>query len=227
MRTFLAPTFLFAVAAILVGAASYKAFPLKPADESASQADFKAFHDKFLGVVKNKDTTALLELVDPNIKVGYGAEEGVAAFKRHWKLDQSPADSPLWAKLGRILEMGGVFQKDTFVSPYLLPNWPSQFKKSEYGAITGKNVNVRSRPAADAPVVKQSSYDIVRFLFDSFSAAPTTTINGETWSWVKIALPNGAEGYVWGKFFYGPLDYRAGFRKVGDGWKMTYLVSGE
>jgi len=44
---------------------------------------------------------------------------------------------------------------------------------------------------------------------------------------VKVSLSTGQEGYVWGRFFHGGLDYRAEFRKVDGNWKLSALVAGE
>jgi hypothetical protein len=218
---------LTAVSLLLLGAASFKAFSLRPVDEASLQPDFEVFRASLLAAVQQKDVAALMGLVDENVRVSSrGAQDGAASFRRHWELEQTPAQSQLWGRLGRVLELGGTFQGDRFVAPYIHTKWPEEYDRAEYGFISGSNVNIRGRAALDAPAVKQANYEVVRFVWDSFAAPPTATVNGETWPWVKVALATGHEGYVWGKFFHGGLDYRAEFRQVGGQWKLVAFVAG-
>ena len=215
------------VSLALLGAASFKAFTLNPVDEAGLQPGFEVFRASLISAVQQKNVSALMELVAPEVRVGHiPGQTGVAAFRARWQLDQSPAESPLWAPLGRVLALGGAFEGETFVAPYDHAKWPAEFDRTEYGAITGTNVNVRGRAALDAPVVRQSSHQIVRFVWDSFSAPPAATVGGETWPWVKVALPGGQVGFVWGKFFHGGLDYHAEFQQTDGAWKLTAFYAG-
>lgn len=207
--------------------AKFEAHKLTPVDEATQKPDLVAARDALKDAVKKKDVEALLKLVDPNIKCGSGGKDGIASFKTRWHLDANAAESPLWQVLGRVLDLGGTFEGDQFVAPYVFAKWPESHNSFEFGAITGDKVNVRSKPAKEAPAVKQLNYDIVRFVFDSFEKPATLTIDGETWPWVKVGLANGSEGYVWGKFFQSPLGYRAGFQQTNAEWKLTSFVSGD
>lgn len=86
----------------------------------------------------------------------------------------------------------------------------------EYAAIVGQNVNVRSRPNLNAPIITSLSYDIVKLNQSS---------NTNSQSWFKILAPT--PGYVSSKFVRTPFDYRACFKKSNGKWVMTALVAGD
>ncbi|MBI2435916.1 MAG: SH3 domain-containing protein [Candidatus Hydrogenedentes bacterium] len=211
----------------LIAAAKFEAGTVGPVDQAQQHPDFLAFRDSLRAAIQNKNVESLLKHVDTNVQCSHGGEEGIADFREKWKLDQNPGASPLWQELGRILALGGAFQKEQFVAPYVYAKWPESYDSFQFAAITGQNVNVRARAALDAPALKQSTYGIVRIVLDSWEAPPTQTIDGETWPWVKVGLSNGAEGYVWGKYVVSPLGYRAGFNKTNGEWKLIFLVAGD
>jgi hypothetical protein len=67
---------------------------LMPVDEAAALPDFFSFRARLLQVIARRDAAALLEIVDPAIKNGFGGDDGKAAFEREWR--PSSADSGGW-----------------------------------------------------------------------------------------------------------------------------------
>ena len=148
-----------------------------------------------------------------------------------WELD-SPDKIPqsnLWSTLETLLPLGGQFNDygkgAYFEAPYLGPCWPATAEPYEFGAVIGAGVRLRSGPGLSTQILKTLSYDLVEYL----ETTPTEeTISGETHPWIKVRLADGMEGFLYGKFYRSPLDYRAGFQKNDAGqWQMVLLVAGD
>jgi hypothetical protein len=203
-----------------VGAAQSR--KLNPVDEAPKDPSFKAFRDRLLAAVKQRDETVLYESLDPQITNGFGGKGGITEFKTQWKMGGER--TRLWDELVTILSMGGSFSnvggQKSFCAPYVYSNFPDDLDAYGYAAITGTGVRVRAAANLNAPVITALSHDIVQL-----DAEPSTS--GDTSEWVKIIAPNGKKGYVFGKYIRRPIDYRACFEKKQGKWKMTVLVAGD
>ena len=62
---------------------------LAPVDQSASDPTFLAFKVRLLGVLQRRDVPALLAAIDPKIRVSFGENDGIATFRKYWKLDRA------------------------------------------------------------------------------------------------------------------------------------------
>src|ERR1044071_8388557 len=106
-----------------VGLVSAQAPRLEPVDQAPQQPDFLAFRNELRQTIARRDVAALLRVVHPNIKSSFGGDDGIEAFKRHWRLDRP--DSELWRELGAVLALGGTFlDPDQFAAPYVYSKWP-------------------------------------------------------------------------------------------------------
>lgn len=199
---------------------------LYPVDEAKQDPSFKAFRDQLFVAIKKRDSKFILNSLDPNISVSFGVcGEGVKCFREYWQLNQ-PNNSQLWSTLSNVLALGGSFEtsgsEKYFCAPYVSANFPAKVNGEqlegvhEYAAIIGQNVNVRSRPNLNAPIIASLSYDIVKL-------DQSSNINNQ--GWFKIIAPT--PGYVSSKFVRSPFDYRACFKKSNGKWLMTALVAGD
>jgi hypothetical protein len=197
-------------------------------DESAQDPTLVQFLDQLKKTVSDKDKAALLAAIDPTIRVSFGSDQGIEAFRKMWVLDTHPETSPVWKELNDALSLGGNFSKmapGTYFIPYLYENFPNNVDAFQYGGITGSNVNVRSAPSLGAPVIAQLTYDVVK------AEAPLTAsvrIGDYTYPWVAIVTPDGKKGYVAQKYIRKPVDYRMGLRKDSTNhWKINLFVTGD
>lgn len=201
---------------------------LEPVDEAARKPDFLAFRLQLQDTVKKKDVEALLPHIAGNIQLGKTNESGLDAFRKFWKLDESPGDSKLWQELNDVLRLGGAFLEDgRFLAPYVYAKWPRDVDRFDYAVVTGSNVYIRAKPIRESPHVAQLSYAIVRNYPVSRGELVIDTLGGETYPWRKIGLPEGNTAFVWGKFVRSPLEYRAVFEKIDGVWQLSHFVSGE
>lgn len=202
-------------------------------DDSVNDPELKSFLDSMRDAVRKRDVTSLLEYTADDVVCGFGGDDGKAAFVRMWKLQEKPEESPLWRELGEVLRLGGTdFTEQegvrAFIAPYIVETWPDEVDTFEFGAIVGDKIHVRSGPGKDHPVLATVSRIIVRIEDEPGHPEPRQeTINGETFPWQRIALPDGQMGYVWGKYVRSPAGYRATFVRENGKWRMSVFVAGD
>ncbi len=86
---------------------TYRAYRLAPSDEGKNDPSFHAFRQKLLEAISRKDAKFLLSIVDPNIQISFGGEEGIRAFREVWKPDD--VNSEVWDTLAQLLRLSGTF----------------------------------------------------------------------------------------------------------------------
>lgn len=200
---------------------------LAPVDEADKDASFKLFRKKLIGAVQKRDVKYVLSVVDPNIKNGFGGDDGIANFKKQWKITSS-AKSPLWGELLFVLTHGGAFQregrKQIFWAPYIYSSFPENLDAFDYSAIIEKDVKLLARPALSAPVVANLSYNIVKVDYQNSVKSKT---NADEYAWLKVSTFGGKTGFVPERFVRSSTDYRAAFEKKRGQWKMTVFLAGD
>jgi hypothetical protein len=203
---------------------TYRARQLRPIDEGQQDPSFHAFRQKMLEAISRKDAKSLLSVVDPNIQISFGGEEGIQAFRELWKPED--VNSEVWNTLAQLLRLGGTFgeSKNEFWAPYVFSRFPDNYDGFDFLAIIARDVKVRSEPNDKAPMIASLSYDIVLNLSGSDSQEPKNKADP---IWVRIRLPDGREGFVSALFIRSPTDYRAGFKKNAGKWLLTHFVAGD
>lgn len=214
------------LAVFTLSAAAQSERQLLPVDEAAKDVSFKQFRDKLISAVRRRDAKYVLSVVDPNIKNGFGGEDGIANFKKKWKIAALKSD--LWNELQFILTHGGAFQTEgknkTFFAPYIYSNFPEDLDAFKYNAISDKNIKLLATPFLTAPTVAALSYNFVEVDFQHSLKDKT---NNEKYSWLKVETLGGKKGFVPARFVRSPIGYRAGFEKKKGLWKMVFLVAGD
>jgi hypothetical protein len=194
---------------------------LLPVDEAVRDPELFAFRARLQEAVARHDVAALLEAVDPNIKVDFGGGGGIADFRNAWKL-QDGDKSPLWAELGLVLALGGAFQGDNlFAAPYVFTS--NKVDAYEQAVVLGTNVRVRAEPRVGSPVLATLSFDIVRLS----QAARSRLTPEQAEEWTAVELQGGRTGYIASRYVRSPIDYRALFNKIDGRWRMTAFVAGD
>ena len=77
---------------------------LKPVDEAPLDPEFLAFRTRLQAAVTKHDAAALMEVVHPEIKHGFGGDDGIHAFKELWRHEDP--NSELWMQLVYVLGLG-------------------------------------------------------------------------------------------------------------------------
>jgi hypothetical protein len=179
-------------------------------DEAANDPSFAEYRGKLLAAVRARDAKAVVALSDPHIRTSFGGDDDVTELEKVLTED-------LWRELEQTLELGGTFREGMFWAPYVYSAWPDAHDSFETLAVIADDVPLRESADANAPAIATLSRDLVT------RASPP----GEGGSWQKVKLGGGRTGFVEAKFLRSPADYRAGFSKGADGWRMTALVAGD
>lgn len=205
---------------------------VRPVDEAAKDASFLAFRTKLIAAAERHDAKYILSIIDPRIKLGFGGDDGIANFKKIWRINAG--DSEFWDEFLAVVKNGGAFdgkgskKYQSFTAPYTFSSWPADLDPFEYIVIFGSDVNLRDRPAADAKIIGTLSYNVVKP--DNEQSTTVKTGTGEddwVFDWRKVETLGGKSGFVKAKYARSSIDYRAGFEKIRGTWKLTFFVAGD
>jgi len=187
-----------------------------PVDESSLDSTFIVFKSRLLNALDSKDVGFITSILDDNIKVSFGGDDGKKDFINYWNLDSERSE--FWLEMKTCLGLGGTlenYEEKMFVFPYLYSRWPDEFDAFEFGAIISPQVKLKSKPDNAAKTISFLNYEIVNLL----------NLSGK--DWVELETQDGTIGYVRQNELRSPIDYRAGFMNQGGGWKMVFFVSGD
>jgi hypothetical protein len=225
-------TFSFIVAATILSTVSLaQERYVKPVDEGREDASFLSFRTKLIAAAERRDAKYILSIVGPAITSGFGGDEGIAGFRRTWKINDKK--SRFWDEFLRVLKSGGKFEQSDgpanfFTAPYLYSQMPDDLDHFEYHAIFGNNVNLREKPDQSSRVISQLSYNIVKI--DEPAAIKKKTGPGEwdwEYDWHKVTTLGGRSGWVKAEYVRSAIAARAGFEKKRGSWKMVFFVEGD
>lgn len=223
-RTFLTVFFFIASSAVAIIAQERY---VRPVDEAALDASFSEFRTKLINAAEKHDAAYIIRILDPEIRVSFGDDGGIADFKRFWKINSK--NSKFWNEFLPVIKNGGSWTKGekgmkTFWAPYTFNSWPEDLDAFEHHVIFGSNVNLRESPDIGSPVVSQLSYNVVTVESDPDTAAGRIRENS---GWSKVRTLGGKQGWTSNVFVRSPIDYRAAFDKIRGVWKMTAFVAGD
>jgi hypothetical protein len=137
-----------------------------PVDQAVRDPGFFAFRARLQRAIAARDTTALLAVLDPSIKLSFGGDGGPERFREMWLEPNSRRRGlDVWTRLAEVLALGGRFWND-----------------SSFVAREG---------------------------------------------WRAVRLPGDRPGYVRAGDVRSPIDYRAGFVRGLEGWRMTFFIAGD
>lgn len=202
-----------------------------PVDEAVQDPSLFAFRARLQRTIAERDTSALLAVVDSAMKVSFGRDAGIEEFERMWLAipDGDVAADPeadIWAELGAVLALGGRFMGDSlFYAPYTFDafppgEWPSDHDPYEALIAIDDAVPVLAAPDPDADTLAVLSFHLVRHEWRSTVAQPPA-------GWTAIRLADDALGFVRSRSVRSPLDYRAVFERRDGRWRMTVFIAGD
>lgn len=200
---------------------------LKPIDEATKDPSFLAFRTKLIAAAERRDAIYIYSIIDPRIKLGFGGEDGIANFKKTWKLTSK--SSEFWSEFLTVIKNGGGFAEKgrLFTAPYTFSAWPEDLDAFEYLTIFGNNVNLRDAPSKDGKIIGSLSYNIVRVDTERSVMNNAARDDDRRFTWYKVKTLGGKEGFVNADFVRSSIDLRAGFEKMRGKWKMTFFLAGD
>jgi len=189
---------------------------LQPVDEAPRRPDFLEFRRRLQDAVSQRDASAVLAIVHPNVRISFGDGNGVEAFKKE---HLAKGDSNFWEEFATILRLGGRFRmEDAFDAPYTFSAWPADLDSFECLAAVGTRVRVRAAAGLNAPTLRTLDFAIVRALPPDGAATP---------GWRRVQLADGRTGYISSQFVRSPIDHRALFQLQDGRWRLMAYVAGD
>lgn len=212
--------------------------PFPPRDETNTDPSLASFVADMKKAVASRDQAWIKKSLADDAESSVDSELNKDAFVKTWDVDNDSSD--FWRIVSRAMDMGGVFLHDTadhsgkfqFVFPYTYAlDLSIEDDFYDMGVITGKNVNLRSKPDLKSEVVAQLSYDIIRFMTDTKQGLQITSgANGlGEPEWYKIeTYGRDKKGWVNWRFVYNLMGPRLFLYKESSGkWKISALITGD
>ncbi|MEB3211752.1 MAG: SH3 domain-containing protein, partial [Leptolyngbyaceae bacterium] len=190
--------------------------PLQLSDEGQTSGDFIAFRNTLRQAVQNRDAEFIRAIAAPGIRLTFGLPITIE------DLDLDNPNAPFWKHMEKAIATGcanevfGVApERESWICPhvFLAPDALPSIDPYEDIVIVGENINVRSAPTDDSPVIDTVSNEVVRHDYDSANEMTDaqrqamSTLEG----WQPIITSTGQRGYVSSRYAYSPIGYRAFF----------------
>ena len=204
--------------------ASAETLTWPPFDDAGQDPSFKAYRDRLLTAVEQRNVDAVLAASSPQIDVTFGGEPGREAFR---EMLTGHDNEFVWQTLERVLKEGGGFRDGLFQAPWTYLYVPPQnLDVYSVAIVAGKNVRLRKGPSTEAAVIRPLSYEVILLAdYDPNRQDTVQDASGREWKLVKTL--DGEEGWIASSYLRLLTDHRAGFEKTGDGWQMIFFVAGD
>jgi hypothetical protein len=191
---------------------------LVPQEQSVRDKSLQALLDTMRGIVRRKDSKALLARMAADFKVEFDVGKGPEVFRRHWN-PEAPA-SPVWAVLDRLFSLGGTFYSDSlFALPYVYTRFPYDLDRLSYVVATGE-VPLRAEAKSGAVRVGVLKDSLVRLVTPLTPPAMLVQL-----PFVAVEHPERGVCYVAGSDVYSPAGHRAFFEKRQGQWRWLSLAA--
>jgi len=191
---------------------------LLPVDEAAKVPDFFAFRAQLQNAVARHDVQAVLAVVHPHVMMGFGSDQGMAAFVARWQPHEPKTQ--LWDTMSTVLALGGAFNPDgSFYAPYTNSRWPLP-DAIGYLAALDSNVPVYAAPHKRSSTVGKLNFEIVAWVDNADT--PRIPVG-----WTAIQWRAGKTAYVESRRVRSPVDYGITFRKIDGRWTITNFYAGD
>jgi hypothetical protein len=193
---------------------SFKYYELSPVDQANEVKGLIEFRDELITNIKERNIDFLYKYFDEQGKWDFGGTTKEQILES-W-------DEESWLELQKAVLLGGAFfdeEKTLFISPYTFMLFPDEFEDSyEFEVAIKDHVEVYIPKDVDSNLIEILNYTIVKRIYedDEYDSY-----------WKKIEMSDGRVGYVIGDSIRSPIDYRIGFEKVKNDWKITFFLAGD
>jgi hypothetical protein len=205
--------------------------PISVPDTTATDASFARFSARLQTAIRDRDSQYLKSILPADgIAIGYGRPTKIADLKL-----ENP-DSDFCGILAYTTRPGCgrslVNSKDwlcstvgqNFMQQYPQPAKVDPFVYATRSVIVlGQNVNVRSQPNLNSPVIAQLTNEVVNRNPNNKDIFDRNPQRG----WAAIVLNNNKVGYVSSRYAYFPWGYTLLISKVNQQWQITQVLAGE
>ena len=189
--------------------------PFLPRDDAASLPEVRAIRDSLLAIVARRDSAALLAMVAPDVKLGFGGDDGIANARATWFA--ADRDPDVWHTLTDLLTHGGEGDSTQFTAPYWFTGrLPEAADPFEALVVIDSATVVRDAPDSTAAPLGTLGLVVVR---GADAAAPA--------GWTALTLDSARVGYVRSAQVRSPIGWRLRLEKHDGRWWIVFLVAGD
>lgn len=207
-----------------------------PRNDTDQDPSLAAFVTDLKKAITAKDAEWIKAALDKDVMSSLGDEPGIESFLNYWTPENNSTD--FWPYLKRVVDMGGVFLHDKndetgrfqFVFPYVY-DIDLHLEDDYYmiGAITVKNVNLRSAPDTKSNVITQLSHNVIFFNYENEDMSNVALNSCDDPEWYLIeTYDRKYKGWVSWQYVYsvtGPRLFL--FKDKSNHWKVSAFVAGD
>jgi len=184
----------------------------EPRDQCGKLDGSYAFRMKLADAVLARDEDALLALVSPFVKLGFGGDYGHEGLKRQLR------EGGLWYELEKLLPLGCAPHSSAgFTMPWYFAQDMDEADPFVAYIVTGKKVALRKTPSGDGELLEELDWALVACHQDRDAE------NG----YVPVHHSDGRTGYVEETSLRSVIDYRLLAERQEEGWQVTFIGAGD
>lgn len=185
-----------------------------PRDECATLPGARAFREKLAAAVLARDAEAIAGMAVPDVRLGFGGQDGRARLLQKLKA----ADGALMSELEQLLPLGcaGTDGGGLTIPWYFAQNFGDT---DSYSAMltTGTDIPLLATANSGAAVRQRLSWDIVSLEGGLKPGA----------AFQQVRTAKGQKGYIATAQLRSLLDHRLLAVRQGEEWKITALLAGD
>lgn len=208
-------------------------------DEVEPGSDFYRFREQLREAVQKRDRRFVKSIIPAT-----GLAIGFSVPRSSEELNLDDPRGQFWSQLEKAIAVGCTLTEnwssdavdpdsEIWECPKVNQALARQFSESQsqpgvswaqdHVAIVGENVNVRSQPRIDSSVIGTLSNQVMRRDRQQPIDPNFDPIDG----WTAVMLPIDRPGYIYNRYVYAPLEYRALFGKVDGEWQLLHMPGGD
>lgn len=185
-----------------------------PRDECGTLPGARAFREKLAAAVLARDADAIAAMAIPNVRLGFGGDDGRARLLQ--KLKQS--DGALMSELEQLLPLGCASTDGGGLTvPWYFAQTFGDIDSYSGMLVLGTEVPLRVAANAGAAARQRLSWDVVSL---QGGLKPEAAFQ-------QVRTADGQSGYVATGQLRSLLDYRLLAIRQGEQWKITALLAGD
>jgi hypothetical protein len=185
-----------------------------PRDDCAGQPGMAEFRRKLAQALIQGDAAAIAALASPDVKLGFGGDDGRERFLAQLKEPKSE----LLAEMRRLLPLGcAISEEGALTMPWYFAQDMGDIDGYAATIVTGEDVPLYEKADAGSAVRQRISWDLVE-LNDGLYPERAFQL---------VTAGGGAKGYMPTAKLRSLLDYRLLAERENGEWKITAILAGD
>jgi hypothetical protein len=184
-----------------------------PRDECGKLPGAREFREKLAAAVLARDADGIAALAAPEVKLGFGGDDGRARLLAKLK----EPDSEVMRELGVLLSYGCANRDGGMTMPWHFAQDAGDVDGYDAMVVTGADVPMLATGDANAAVRKRLSWDLVELSAGLHSERP----------FQQVKAADGTQGYVATDRLRSLLDYRLLADRENGEWRISAILAGD